>query len=114
MRIREWSSDVCSSDLWNRMSQATAEGMSRASSAASPCSMQACSCVTSMPGSAATRRAARPEASSSSNALPWNRDWKSDEWGKRVHVRVDLGGRRLNNQNNKTKDIHNAAQKQRK
>src|SRR3546814_16588991 len=90
MRISDWSSDVCSSDLsWSRSSSAPSSGI-----AARSIGQSRTSC-------------AMPSWSRSSSAP--SRDRKSVVSGKSVYVRVDLGGRRIiNNKNYKIHTHQNA------
>src|SRR3546814_13236547 len=87
MRISDWSSDVCSSDL---ASSCTAESWRRSSAARwkpKPRTRRSTRC-----------RAKRPA---------WSPRWRSEERrvGKELSVRVDLGGRRIIQKKNKDQNI---------
>src|SRR3546814_11169929 len=93
MRISDWSSDVCSSDLatpsryCSSISKAWQGRRSERSPASPPISSQRKFTV--------SRRNWR-DASRRQDPQP---DRKSAVWGKGVSVRVDLGGRRVIQQN---------------
>src|SRR3546814_19753885 len=95
MRISDWSSDVCSSDL------AAARHGSRAGAARSknPSPRRArgapsCPGGNWSPPHGARRGRTRKEPGGSRSTPPSRGDRKRVEKGKRVSVRVDLGGRR--------------------
>src|SRR3546814_17488118 len=113
MRISDWSSDVCSSDLpmlvkvprslrYKRISPvlietAKSRSPSRSKSAqlfdSEPGTLKSVGCTGVKAGSVVP--AASPPA------MPVDRDRKSVVSGKSVSVRVDLGGRRLIKKTNK-------------
>src|SRR3546814_1433372 len=82
MRISDWSSDVCSSDLAARISRSQPSFQARTSA--------------SMRDVRSRRRGAPPTAPMTARWNPRSRsDRKSVVEGKSVSVRVDLGGRRI-------------------
>src|SRR3546814_18706540 len=98
MRISDWSSDVCSSDL----SDCPAQAADRAHAAAR------CAMPRRYPPAARVRRrrAARAGEASCAKAPPsrhpsFRQDRKRVVKGKSVSVRVDLGGSRIIKKNNK-------------
>src|SRR3546814_19887750 len=105
MRISDWSSDVCSSDLWS--SSTALPSPRRASSAiraATPppccwawrrCSNGAPRWSIRRPSSPTASPACRGPAARIKSARCFPRGRKSVGKGKSVYVRVDLGGRRL-------------------
>src|SRR3546814_15658158 len=116
MRISDWSSDVCSSDLAEVEEYdggaAHVRPLSPRSRAArvATCSGGVCGTMPwprlKMNGPSASEAVIRPMPSSSAappatssqgSRLPWTVDRKSAVWGKSVSVRVDLGGRRILN-----------------
>src|SRR3546814_16082046 len=93
MRISDWSSDVCSSDLVIATSRSSAYPSDLSSADTMPASRRyAAKSMSAYVRSKAGRRAA--EAGQCSDTP---RDPRSDERrvGKGVSVRVDLGGRRI-------------------
>src|SRR3546814_19687183 len=90
MRISDWSSDVCSSDL-RTLVNSTSTGLSKVN----------------FPGNDDSERPGWDGEIEADEATPWvpkgrsgwefgvNHDRKSVVSGKRVSVRVDLGGRRI-------------------
>src|SRR3546814_15465068 len=108
MRISDWSSDVCSSDLWpgeqepSRSLAATPERRTRICLPSSPNSEQRNVSPSVME---ATVQANAPACFSSVlSAEAAEQDRKSVVQGKRVSVRVDLGGRRYIKQKQKQHD----------
>src|SRR3546814_10970530 len=91
MRISDWSSDVCSSDLRNARRVLADQSRSAASRRAS-------SIGVAVPTKARTSPTRSAESAE-------KRDRKSVVEGKSVSVRVDLGGRRIIKKQNKNK-IH--------
>src|SRR3546814_18479885 len=92
MRISDWSSDVCSSDLWR--------GSGWPTPASRACTAADCARFptrgASFPTVATAAAAASPPWPGSHDADPVpGPDRKSVVSGKRVSVRVDLGGRRI-------------------
>src|SRR3546814_19641766 len=83
MRISDWSSDVCSSDLPmpTTMKRSPARWWIWARSTPAPSSAGSC------PPMCPRIRSPRSRT--------WPRDRKSVVWGKSVSVRVDIGGRRI-------------------
>src|SRR3546814_17013770 len=99
MRISDWSSDVCSSDLRAGRGGRACPGASTASPpTARPASRRARSGRTRSAACASSARAARRRRGRASRST----DRKSVGEGKSVAVRVSLGGRR-NIQNKKNK-----------
>src|SRR3546814_11740706 len=106
MRISDWSSDVCSSDLHGSTTP-TAFPVN------GPLSL---ACSKSFPASRPPYRLARPEVACSGRPgitlVPTTSaprrcgDRKSVVLGKRVAVRVDLGGRRKINKNKNKTDLY--------
>src|SRR3546814_11476676 len=98
MRISDWSSDVCSSDLASSSSASTFSTTSAAHGSAGTAPFGPCA-----PSSTATVSASREktsamrssDASVRRSARSGGGDRKSVVWGKSVSVRVDLGGRRF-------------------
>src|SRR3546814_14605589 len=100
MRSSDWSSDVCSSDL-GRFARAVARSPDRAASAAALLHRRAGRHLRRLflffrsdlrfPAPAA----AQGGAEQGDLQPDFRGDRKSVVWGKRVSVRVDLGGRRL-------------------
>src|SRR3546814_18164948 len=91
MRISDWSSDVCSSDLRNRYAAPTfsTRAISRAMVRSS-----------GMAGPAPPPRRARQGSAASATAASPKRDRKRVGSGQSVAVPVDLGGRRVFKQKN--------------
>src|SRR3546814_11752158 len=87
MRISDWSSDVCSSDLRNVGAHADSGTGAAADPAGEVLRRQAHVRRTRVGGAAPARRLLR--------GLGHRADRKSVVSGKSVSVRVDLGGRRL-------------------
>src|SRR3546814_12668225 len=87
MRISDWSSDVCSSDLLEELAE---DGGGTDHDRAPSFSASATTA-----GSSVARPASRPRLSAASSEQPRLRDRKSVVSGKSVSVRVDLGGRRI-------------------
>src|SRR3546814_11345856 len=90
MRISDWSSDVCSSDLFQRAESRPGPQRARLRQAGSP----------PPPGTTwALNRKAPARASAAAPARPatppYRVDRKSVVEGKRVSGRVDVGGRRI-------------------
>src|SRR3546814_16641856 len=99
MRISDWSSDVCSSDL----RAARMRGAVPAPSC--PIAGQGGISSDELSRSSGLRHAA--QAASPERAVATRRgDRKSVVEGKRVSVRVDLGGRRIITKKHKTKQHH--------
>src|SRR3546814_20393695 len=102
MRIGDWSSDVCSSDLRNRIQLVTAEGvddwpqMTKAEVAERLCRQ-----------SAATLGRHSDQQEQGTRSIS---DRKSVVEGKSVSGRVDLGGRRTSKKKN-TPRLHKATDK---
>src|SRR3546814_16981257 len=100
MRISDWSSDVCSSDLYYRGSAERRAlrrsprlrrlGKLSAWDSAGPRRSRRGYARRSPCGSSPDCRHRR-----SGPQYPWSCDRKSVVWGKSVSVRVDLGGRRI-------------------
>src|SRR3546814_11056544 len=94
MRISDWSSDVCSSDL---LALCLSSSATPAGSSSSPPAAASSAGVASA-GSGYAPRSSRKRASRqlpAAQATPSGvRDRKGVGEGKRVSVRVDLGGRR--------------------
>src|SRR3546814_11578953 len=87
MRMSDWSSDVCSSDL------ASCVGRIRLHHRTGPC--HGWRLHYPLNRTPRTRRAASHEAARFGRILLSTLDRKSGVWGKRVSVRVELGGRRI-------------------
>src|SRR3546814_11729848 len=83
MRISDWSSDVCSSDLSSR------SGIARPG-----CSTPSTSSRGGVPSPASCRTWITRQLCAGSTGC-WGNDRKSVVKGKSVSVRVDFGGRRL-------------------
>src|SRR3546814_13989763 len=102
MRISDWSSDVCSSDLAARNMQGLRSVGEIEDRAYAKLGEGVSPNGASRPRLPLTQlrptgpRRARPE-----DQLGSLRDRKSAGWGKRVSVRVDLGGRRILQKKNK-------------
>src|SRR3546814_4262218 len=91
MRISDWSSDVCSSDLILTTSGSFG-GVTLAALVFGNCS----GTPTIISGAATMKMISSTSMTSTSGVtLMSDRDRKSDVSGKRVSVRVDLGGRRI-------------------
>src|SRR3546814_17982675 len=88
MRISDWSSDVCSSDLWPR------DLADRANTTANNVLARTAAAIEADPTSPARRRCLR-EAIVAALGLASILDRKRVVWGQSVSVRVDLGGRRI-------------------
>src|SRR3546814_17812979 len=107
MRIRDWSSDVCSSDLAARIWPAPVSKSSNLSPDRSSVALRLSEIVRiamrtglngrlSSIGMAEAARVGQPDAILAvGKARPFALDRKSVVWGKSVSVRVDLGGRRI-------------------
>src|SRR3546814_18279281 len=101
MRISDWSSDVCSSDLEDEGSEATASdlvrltGVDKAGVSRALASLGRRGLVSSATPATDARRVAV--------SLTRKGDRKSVVEGKSVSVRVDLGGRRIIKKKKKTK-----------
>src|SRR3546814_15452564 len=104
MRISDWSSDVCASDLCSyqrdalyKIAPPRLNYRSRHQMDASPLRKLPQGLRRATSDSFATRRAMKTSlmARGRISATPLAIDRKSDVQGKRVSVRVDLGGRRL-------------------
>src|SRR3546814_19019637 len=105
MRISDWSSDVCSSDLAPSISTLPADGFSRPAAALSSVDLPqpvGPTMATNSPGATARSMPATAR---------WLKDRKSVVEGKSVSVSVDLGGRRLIKKNKANK--HNEEKKNR-
>src|SRR3546814_13082552 len=85
MRISDWSSDVCSSDL-------SAGGRAAIRSASANIRRRT---VSAHPPDANGKSSLMSLAAARKLIQAPRRDRKSVEWGKSVSVRVDLGGRRI-------------------
>src|SRR3546814_18833105 len=98
MRISDWSSDVCSSDLAPPSPSSVSRAARRpnASMRDSP---------SPAPNSTPRKKRAPPNASSPSPRAPRRspRDRKSDSWGESVSERVDHGGGSTIKKHKKTK-----------
>src|SRR3546814_16624896 len=99
MRISDWSSDVCSSDL-RALESSVKRTLSVTGSLPGSCASSASTYwVTSPPRHARSQSAAEAGSEDRSTmarkATNATRDRKSVVEGKRVSVRVDLGGRRI-------------------
>src|SRR3546814_12241363 len=90
MRSSDWSSDVCSSDL----------GCTWATSQAASSAAPDVAAITSCQSSAPNRPLNRCGKAEPSVSAPTSRAQQSGAQGRRVSVRVDLGGRRLHNKKN--------------
>src|SRR3546814_13275960 len=96
MRISDWSSDVCSSDLGGRGGRPAAARLARRSGGADPAGLHE---VDARGGSGAVRLH-RDGGGQSHRAAAVGADRKSVVVGQRVTVSVDLGGRRNLKKNN--------------
>src|SRR3546814_18576639 len=111
MRISDWSSDVCSSDLPDRGHRGTFSG----AMSTTICRVRSMACRKR--GLLRGRRVAAPQESAERHQRRdavaedleggEQRDRKSVVKGKRVSVRVDLGGRRLMKKKKKNNEKHN-------
>src|SRR3546814_20823194 len=91
MRISDWSSDVCSSDLADAMRRHRALRPDRLRNPAQRLIQPP---RQHRPETGCKRRPRQiVKIADMAQAEPVDR--QSDEWGKRVSVRVDLGGRRI-------------------
>src|SRR3546814_18821855 len=97
MRISDWSSDVCSSDLVQQTSATRARLRSRQAWKNRPAQINGAR-------TSGTARLSMPAAPPGSHSGMPARDRKSVVEGKRVSVRVDIGGRRLNKKKKKNID----------
>src|SRR3546814_18763714 len=105
MRISDWSSDVCSSDLFERLLQRQENGRKRLPGSGTLAARPAVRARTPVGQGAGTAREARLDVRASQRRLARSRadrqdaqrspDRKSVVQGKSVAVRVDLGGRRI-------------------
>src|SRR3546814_19378609 len=103
MRISDWSSDVCSSDLSRR-----GHGEERAARA-QDCRAPAVRSSLRRHHRRDHRRQPQPQAGTdrrSTATAGRSADRKSVVWGKSVSVRVELGGRRIIKKKTKTKQRH--------
>src|SRR3546814_12977964 len=96
MRISDWSSDVCSSDLESAVGQA----ILRPPGVRSPAELRGGGAAAGLPGQASHRAGVRLLSAPAGIEAPADR--KSVVWGKSVSVRVDLGGRRIHKKKKKT------------
>src|SRR3546814_19962990 len=119
MRISDWSSDVCSSDLADRAGPAVILSFVIAGVICACAALAYAEMSTMMPASGSAYTYSYVVLGEiiawvigwslileyslvvSTVAVGWSGDRKSVGWGKRVSVRVDLGGRRII-QTNKT------------
>src|SRR3546814_17325144 len=101
-RISDWSSDVCSSDLFRRNPRRPTGGWGDAGEKGSR--WVSIGLPVARPASGARRN---PSLRRDSNARPVtvNEDRKTVVWGKRVSIRGDTGGRRTT-QNKKNIGSH--------
>src|SRR3546814_12364895 len=100
MRISDWSSDVCSSDLGGRAIGARGRGCGRTQH---PRAVRTCRRVVTSVALQGGGRAARQclRVGRRAPAVGFGEDRKSVVEGKSGSVRVDLGGRRCIKQKNK-------------
>src|SRR3546814_18420495 len=97
MRISDWSSDVCSSDLSE--SESRYAEPSKRSKGTRPKDSHALRCASGVKPEA-PRTATAPRTPGRSARSARGGDRKSVVEGKRVSVRVELGGRRILNKKN--------------
>src|SRR3546814_15243314 len=106
MRISDWSSDVCSSDLSSRRSD------DRLISTTEPAAAPAAPATANTQVSAGPTRCVRKRqpcqrfANRLGSVKIAPADRTSVVQGKNVSVRVDLGGRRILNKNNRSQYFH--------
>src|SRR3546814_17193264 len=103
MRISDWSSDVCSSDLAGQAADATGRADQRPGLLQGPGHLHAAR--QGAPGDAAQHPDRLPGSVFVAEPADDSRDRKSVVSGKSVSVRVDIGGRRIIKTKNKTHRI---------
>src|SRR3546814_18486745 len=93
MRISDWSSDVCSSDLWRGRGEITLESKDFAAASALASKLADKTAIAQI--SFLLSREAREAEERKMLSQAAQADRKSAVQGKSVSVRVDLGGRRI-------------------
>src|SRR3546814_14161988 len=102
MRISDWSSDVCSSDLITAAVEVMRELVT-------PVHVEGLSYLVDIVGTGGDGANLFNVSSGAAFVAAAAGDWTSDVSGQSVSVRLDLGGRRINN-NNTHSDTNKARQ----